>query len=76
MEGTEIRVPMAGKVIEVKKKVGDSVRKREIIAYLDAMKMKIAVFSSVDGVIQELNAPLGQILNKGHVLAIVSQGGL
>jgi len=72
MDGTAIKIPMVGKVIEVKKKVGETVRKKEIIAVLDSMKMKVPVFSPVDGTIKELNASVGQVLNKGHILAIIS----
>ena len=72
MEGTAIKIPMVGKVLEVKKRVGDSVHKKEIIAYLESMKMKIPIFSTVDGVLQEMNATVGQVLNKGHVLAVIS----
>jgi biotin carboxyl carrier protein len=72
MEGTAIRVPMVGKVLEVKKKIGDTVRKKEVIAVLDSMKMKVPIFSTVDGVVKELNATVGQVLNKGHVLAVIS----
>jgi biotin carboxyl carrier protein len=63
---------MVGKVIKVKKKVRDAVHKKDVIAVLDSMKMKIPIFSTVDGVVQELNATVGQILNKGHVLAVIS----
>jgi len=72
MEGTAIRVPMVGKVLEVKKKIGDPVRKKEVLAVLDSMKMKVPIFSTVDGVVKELNAMVGQVLNKGHVLAVIS----
>jgi biotin carboxyl carrier protein len=72
MEGTAIRVPMVGKVLEVKKKIGDPVRKKEVLAVLDSMKMKVPIFSTVDGVVKELNASVGQVLNKGHVLAVIS----
>jgi biotin carboxyl carrier protein len=72
MGETAIKVPMVGRVMEVKKKVGDSVHKKEVIAFLDSMKMKISIFSTVDGVVQELNATVGQVLNKGHVLAVIS----
>lgn len=71
MEGTAIRVPMVGKVIEVKKQVGETVHKKEVIAVLDSMKMKIPIFSTVDGVVQELNATVGQVLSKGYVLAVI-----
>jgi biotin carboxyl carrier protein len=72
MEGTAIRVPMVGKVLEVRKKVGDAVRKKDVIAVLDSMKMKVPIFSTVDDVAQELNATVGQVLNKGHILAVMS----
>jgi len=72
MEGTTIKIPMVGKVMEVKKKVGDTVHKKEIIAVLDSMKMKVPIFSPMDGTIKELNATVGQVLNKGHILAVIS----
>jgi biotin carboxyl carrier protein len=71
MEGTVIKVPMVGKVMELKVKVGDSVHKKDVIAILDSMKMKVPIFSLFDGIIKELNATVGQVLNKGHVLAVV-----
>jgi biotin carboxyl carrier protein len=72
MGETAIKVPMVGKLIEVKKKVGDPVRKKEIVAYLESMKMKVPIFSTVDRAIQDLNATVGQVLSKGHVLAVIS----
>ncbi len=72
MEGTAIKVPMVGKVLEVKKKIGDPVRKKEVLAVLESMKMKVPIFSTVDGVIKELDAAVGQVLSKGHVLAVIS----
>lgn len=63
---------MVGKVLEVKKKVGDMVHKKDVIAVLDSMKMKVPIFSTVEGVVKELNATIGQVLNKGHVLAVIS----
>ncbi len=72
MEGTAIKIPMVGKVVEVKKKVGDPIRKKEVIAVLDSMKMKIPIFSTAEGTIKELNATIGQVLNKGDILAVIS----
>jgi biotin carboxyl carrier protein len=71
MEPTAIRIPMVGKVMELKVKVGDLIHKKDVIAILDSMKMKVPIFSTVDGVVKELNAAVGQVLNKGHVLAVV-----
>ena len=71
MEGTAIKVPMVGKVLEVKKKIGDPVRKKEVLAVLESMKMKVPIFSTVDGVVKEMDATVGQVLSKGHVLAVI-----
>ena len=71
MEGTPVRIPMVGKVMEVKVKVGDLIHKKDVIAVLDSMKMKVPIFSPADGTIKELNAAVGQVLNKGHVLAVI-----
>lgn len=72
MEKIEIKVPMVGKVIELKVKVGDPVRKKDVIAVMESMKMKIPIYSIVEGVVRELNAQVGQVLNKGHILAVIS----
>jgi len=58
--------------MEVKAKVGDLVHKKDIIAILDSMKMKVPIFSPVEGTIKELNGTVGQVLNKGHILAVIS----
>lgn len=71
MERTEIKIPMVGKVIELKVKVGDPVHKKDVIAVMESMKMKIPIYSIVEGVVRELNAQVGQVLNKGHVLAVI-----
>ena len=63
---------MVGKVMEVKVKVGELVHKKDVIAILDSMKMKVPMFSPVDGTIKELNATVGQVLKKGHVLAVIA----
>ena len=72
MEGTTIRIPMVGKVMELKVKVGDLIHKKDVIAVLDSMKMKVPIFSPADGTIVELNAAVGQVLSKGHILAVLS----
>jgi len=72
MADTLIKIPMVGKVMEVKAKVGDLVRKKDIIAILDSMKMKVPIFSPVEGTIKELNGTVGQVLYRGHVLAVIS----
>jgi len=72
MEGTVIKVPMVGKVIEVKAKVGDQVHKKDVLAFMESMKMKVPIFSPVEGVVKELNASVGQVLSKGHIIAVVS----
>jgi acetyl-CoA carboxylase biotin carboxyl carrier protein len=72
MAETLIKIPMVGKVMEVKVKVGELVHKKDVIAILDSMKMKVPMFSPVDGTIKELNATVGQVLKKGHVLAIIA----
>lgn len=71
MEGTAVRIPMVGKVMEVKVKVGDLIHRKDVIAVLDSMKMKVPIFSPADGMIKELNAAVGQVLSKGHVLAVI-----
>lgn len=72
MDGKPVIIPMVGKVIAVKVKVGDVVCQNDVLAILESMKMEIPVFAKAAGIVQELDAAVGQVLRKGHVLAILA----
>ncbi len=68
---TEIKSPMPGKIIEVVKKVGDSVALHEKILTMEAMKMEMPVVSTVAGSILELPVEAGKAVAKDALLAVI-----
>ena len=67
-----INSPMPGKILEIKKKVGDSVKKDEVVILLEAMKMENEIVASEDGVIASINVSVGENVEAGAVLATLN----
>jgi biotin carboxyl carrier protein len=63
--------PMPGKVVRVLVNKGDSVRARQPIVVIEAMKMENELRASRDGVVLELPAASGQSVEAGMLLAVV-----
>ena len=58
-EGAPVVPPMPGKVIEVRVKEGDRVRKGDVLLVLEAMKMRNEIVSPADGVVRGLAVSAG-----------------
>ena len=58
-----IITPMAGKIVSIKKKVGDKVSKGEVIAVIESMKTLVEVKSDKDGVVEEVLVKEGDFIN-------------
>jgi len=63
-----LEAPMPGKVIAIKKRVGDSVVKGEEILIVEAMKMENAIRAPRDGRVKLICASLGEMVAPGAVL--------
>ncbi len=66
-----VTAPLVGKVFAVQCKVGDAVKKDQIIFLLEAMEMEVPVFAPVAGAIQEIPVSPGQTVNSDTVLAVI-----
>ncbi len=55
----ELRAPMPGKVVMVKVKVGQNVKKGDVLLVMEAMKMEHAITAPQDGVIQACLCKVG-----------------
>ena len=66
---TSITAPMPGKVMSIKKSVGEAVNKGETIMVFEAMKMENSVVAPQDGTIASLNVEVGSEFEAGEVLA-------
>ena len=67
-----VNAPMPGTILKVNVKVGDAVKKNDIICILEAMKMENEIFAAEDGTVTAINTPQGTSVNTGD--AIVTLG--
>ncbi|MDY2984049.1 MAG: acetyl-CoA carboxylase biotin carboxyl carrier protein subunit [Synergistes jonesii] len=67
----EIKSRVPGKLVRYEKQVGDAVKVKDVIAVMEAMKMKQLVPSPIDGVVKEILVEPGTRVPAGKVLAIV-----
>ena len=73
--GTAIVPPMPGKVIELRVKEGDRVRKGDVLLVLEAMKMRNELTSPVDGVVRGLAVTAGANARAKEALLFVAPEG-
>ncbi len=66
--------PMPGSVVRIAVAQGDSVTAGQPVLWLEAMKMQHQINAPTDGVVTELPVAVGQQIEVGAVLAVVSEG--
>ncbi|MBP1707288.1 MAG: acetyl/propionyl-CoA carboxylase, alpha subunit [Chloroflexi bacterium] len=66
-----IEVPMPGKILSIKVKVGDAVKEDDEIIILEAMKMENPIVAPVAGKIAEIRVNLNQAVETGQVIAVI-----
>jgi len=66
-----VTAPMAGKIISIKIKKGDSVKVGDVLCTLEAMKMENEVTAPKNGVIAEVTVQEGQTVNTDDVLVVI-----
>ena len=59
---------MPGTILDVKVKVGDSVKYGDVLLILEAMKMENEIYAPSDGVVASVNVSAGAAVNAGDVL--------
>lgn len=64
--------PMPGKIIELKRNVGDVVAQNDCILVLEAMKMENAIVAERAGTISAIHVTAGQMVNPGDALFTIS----
>ncbi len=64
----QISAPMVGKVVSVEAKVGEQVKKNDVVVTLEAMKMQIKVYAPSDGEVAEVNIGVGDVVSTETVL--------
>ena len=64
--------PMPGKILELKRNVGDVVAQNDCILVLEAMKMENAIVAERAGTISAIHVTAGQMVNPGDALFTIS----
>jgi len=63
--------PMQGMIVSLKKGKGDTVRKGETVAILEAMKMQTEIHAEVEGVVKEVYTYETELVDAGDVIMVV-----
>ncbi len=64
--------PMPGKILAVKKNVGDAVKSGDVILVLEAMKMENDIVAPQDGTVASINVSVGDAVESGATLATLN----
>lgn len=67
----EILAPMAGKILQVNVKVGDTVAEDDVLLMLDAMKMENPILATIDGVVKEIMVKANDEVEPDAVLVVL-----
>lgn len=70
-DGTQVKAPMPGTILAVKKNVGEPVKAGDVIVVLEAMKMENDIVAPCDGTVKSINAPKGSTVNTDDVIAVI-----
>ena len=66
--GESITAPMPGTITNILVKEGDSIKKGQVLAILEAMKMENEIVAPCDGAITSISVDKGQNVNPGDTL--------
>lgn len=67
----EIKSRVPGKIIEFMVKEGDTVKAKDVIATMEAMKMKQKVPAPIDGVVKSIKLNPGDRVAAGTVIMVI-----
>ena len=70
-EGEAVSCPMPGTILDVKVKVGDAVKKGQVLMILEAMKMDNEIMAGCDGTVTSINVQNGQSVENGTPLCTI-----
>jgi len=68
---SDVTSPMAGKVIDVKVNVGDTVNEDDDLIILEAMKMEMPIVAPASGTVKEIKCKKGDSVGADDVLVVI-----
>ena len=69
--GETISAPMPGNILAVNVKVGDAVKKGDVLMVLEAMKMENEIMAPCDGTVASVGVNAGATVETGAVLCVL-----
>ncbi|WP_207741101.1 biotin/lipoyl-containing protein [Paraclostridium bifermentans] len=69
--GGTISAPMPGTINDVRVKVGDSVKKGQVLLILEAMKMENEIMANSDGTVKSVDVSKGASVSAGDALITI-----
>ena len=69
----EILAPLSGTLCKSLVNVGDEVEEEEETFIIEAMKMETPIYAPCDGIIREIRAKEGEVINVDDVIAIIQK---
>ena len=71
VEEGAVTAPMAGKIVSVRVKEGDSVKLGQVLCVLEAMKMENEIAAPKTGTVQSVNISEGMAVGEGDILITI-----
>lgn len=69
--GETINAPMPGNILAVNVKVGDTVKKGDVLMILEAMKMENEIMAPCDGTVASVGVNVGATVETGATLCVL-----
>lgn len=69
--GEKVNAPMPGTIADVKVKVGDTVKKGDVVVILEAMKMENEIMAANGGTVTAVLTSKGASVNTGDALVVI-----
>jgi biotin carboxyl carrier protein len=67
----EVRAPMPGLILKVKKSMGEKINPGDSLLILEAMKMENELKANLPGIVKEIRVNEGQSVEKGEIIMIL-----
>ena len=68
-----VAAPMRGKILAVKAAAGQAVKKGDVLAVLEAMKMENDIVAPQDGTVASVNVAAGETVETGATIATLNK---
>ena len=67
----DVRAEIVASVLEGVVSKGDKIGVGDTLVLLESMKMEIPVIAEIDGTITEVNVAVGDVIQAGHLIAVI-----